>query len=705
MAGWWKSRHLVALLFVVSMALRPVSVAADGHFPPVVIPHGFTTSAQQPLSASSSGLAITGVQPDSASQLSLTSGSTWVRLILSWSTIEPSPGVFNWSAYDGQFAQAAADGYQVIATFRDYPQWTDTNGNPSDQSYQCRLDPSQFGVMQQALASIVGRYSAPPYNVHYWEMGNEPDNDDSTNRYSTENCYGAEPSVYVGFLQAAYPIIHNYGGQVIIGGLALDWFDCDEVTPGIAGHVSPTFLDQILTDGAAPYFDIMNIHYYPNFRVRWEQYGTDIAGKIAWVRGVMANHGVSKPIIVTETGATSNWYGNSTSWQSRYVAQVNSRSAASQVGTVIWFNLEDETGDTDNDGDEYEDVDNDGDTSEVGSDHGLYQWNGVANPAVTAQEVYASEVGGATEIRQLTASDIGVGPTQVEGYEYRGMPDGKKVWVMWTFLDVCASEPNFSYFFGTKTDANRTTCSGQPAVLQNTVTLPETPVRVLDKLGNPLSVPSGNPVQLNVGIDPIYVEFNDPGFSGGTAGSPVIPALSSNIPPLTCNVTPTPTPPPTETPLPTATPTFTATPVPTDVATSGPVSVGYQPSYNPTVLATGTPSNIAQRSALVAVSIEASNLQGTPIPQGAQLPAPLTIQINYSGLSTEGLNTNLLQIFASEDGGVTWTALPTQLDPVHHLATTTVQHLTLYALAAPAIGQTVPQVFVPASYHVAQSGW
>jgi len=529
----WANSMISALLFLATIT-QPGQVKAQtfhatrdlpGRTPSRLLPSGLL-----PL-GSLTGLAMTGVQPDSTSQLSLARGAAWVRLTLPWSTIEPSPGTFNWSAYDSELLAAQAAGYRVIATVRDNPVWTNTSTNPSDQSYQCRLDPSQFAAFQSALQQIVARYSASPYNVTAWEIGNEPDNDDVVNRYATMSCYGGEPDVYANLLKAVYPVIKgvNPANQVIVGGLALDWFDCDLVTPSNPGHVNPNFLSTLLNDHAP--FDVMNIHYYPNFRVRWEGYGPDIVGKLQWVRAVLARHNVTAPIIVSEAGATSNWYGDSTSWQSRYLVQLYSRAAFSGTGTLIWFNLVDTSGDTDNDGDEYEDTDNDGDTSEIGSDHGLFLWNSAAKPADLAFKTFSSEVSGATSVRALGPADTGYSPSQVEGYEFRTSGATTKVWTLWAFLDVCASEPNFNGQFGQNND--RHTCRGTSPVLQYTVPFIQAPLRVLDKLGNPVC--NGDcGTSLTVGIDPIYVQLADSGANGVSPNLPALPSLTSDFPNLAC---------------------------------------------------------------------------------------------------------------------------------------------------------------------------
>src|SRR5437879_824989 len=63
-----------------------------------------------------------GVENDGF-DLAHSTGLGWLRVILSWSDVEPTRGTFNWATYDAPLAAARAAGYQVIAVFRQNPSW------------------------------------------------------------------------------------------------------------------------------------------------------------------------------------------------------------------------------------------------------------------------------------------------------------------------------------------------------------------------------------------------------------------------------------------------------------------------------------------------------------------------------------------------------------------------------------------------------
>ena len=109
----------------------------------------------------------------------------------------------------------------------------------------------------------------------------------------------------------------NYNIQVVLGGLLLD---CDPTLPGTYGYCrteeaakAPRFFEGILRAGGGSYFDILSFHGYPsyssqyplpidneqNFEV-WKARGGVVQGKIDYLRELMAEYSVNKPILHTE---------------------------------------------------------------------------------------------------------------------------------------------------------------------------------------------------------------------------------------------------------------------------------------------------------------------------------------------------------------------------------------------------------------------
>jgi hypothetical protein len=252
------------------------------------------------------------------------SNSYWMRMwAISWDMIEPTEGSYDWSSVpEWAFEQASQRGMQTIAVIQYAPDWAQLY-----QPWACGpIDSEDFQAFANFLYELVSRYSQPPYNVKYWELGNEPDVDRDglgTSYRHNFGCWGEDTDEYYGggyyadMLKVAYPAIKaaDPGAQVVLGGLLLD---CDYTHE----DCKPSkFLDGILYNDGADYFDVVNFHGYPwwngtllvetNF-IRWAHRDPPglVEGKIDFLRWVMAQHSVSKPILLTEGSLMCPpWYG------------------------------------------------------------------------------------------------------------------------------------------------------------------------------------------------------------------------------------------------------------------------------------------------------------------------------------------------------------------------------------------------------------
>jgi polysaccharide biosynthesis protein PslG len=99
----------------------------------------------------------------------------WLREEIDWATVEPQPGVFDFSRYDHFMQLAAQRGLHVIAVLYDTPAWAGPayNAIPSD--------PTAFA---QYVAAVVGRFGTSgtfwaanpwlkPSAITTWELWNE----------------------------------------------------------------------------------------------------------------------------------------------------------------------------------------------------------------------------------------------------------------------------------------------------------------------------------------------------------------------------------------------------------------------------------------------------------------------------------------------------------------------------------------------------
>ncbi len=163
---------------------------------------------------------------------------------------------------------------------------------------------------------MVKFYSMSPYNVHDWELGNEPDVDPALVPVgSGYGCWGDLDDLnyyggraYGEMLKVVGPAMRaqDFAVRIWIGGLLLD-------SPNSTNGKPENFLRGILAAGAAPHFDVVPYHWHPSYYGPGTDYdlffntwsgawGGGTIGKARYLRQLMAEFGVSKPLYLNETG-------------------------------------------------------------------------------------------------------------------------------------------------------------------------------------------------------------------------------------------------------------------------------------------------------------------------------------------------------------------------------------------------------------------
>lgn len=246
----------------------------------------------------------------------------WVRFAaFSWDEIEPertNPPTYHWDVVaEEDLANAANQGLETIAIVLRAPHWA-----RKYRDYSCGpIKQESLGAFSEFLQALVARYGVAPYDVRYWELGNEPDVDRSLVPHdSGYGCWGEQSDEYYGggyyaeMLKVAYPALKaaDPDAQVLIGGLLLD---CDPRDPlgcadGVHGDKPPKFLEGILRNGGGPYFDIVSYHaysYYTGYigqmtNDKWPGSVTAVPAKTGFVKEVLAQYGYGdKELMNTET--------------------------------------------------------------------------------------------------------------------------------------------------------------------------------------------------------------------------------------------------------------------------------------------------------------------------------------------------------------------------------------------------------------------
>ncbi len=184
---------------------------------------------------------LTGIElsrGDSTSiDLAIEAGAFWIRRnAISWSAVEPEEGLRNWGALadlEREMVAVNQRGSKLILVITSTPNWAQ-----AVQGTSCGpVAREKLLAFSQFLYELVLRYSAPPYSVKYWELGNEPDIDPSlVTPDSIYGCWGDKGDPYYGggyyarMLEQVYPQIKSADpeSQVLVGGLLMD---CDPVNP------------------------------------------------------------------------------------------------------------------------------------------------------------------------------------------------------------------------------------------------------------------------------------------------------------------------------------------------------------------------------------------------------------------------------------------------------------------------------------------
>lgn len=430
------------------------------------------------------GVQIYGTPSDEAGLGKIVdAGLQWVRMPISWSGVEPentSPANFNWSFVDEQIGALAEKGVEPLITITGNPSWA--AAYPMGPVYDL-VD------IQQFMGALVERFDgdgiadAPGSPiVRYWEIYNEPDN---TDPFLAElgflGFFGYQGHKYGALLDAIYPIVKAASpkAQVVFGGVASDNFDYN------GGVFDPDFTDWALDACKGPCFDVMNFHYYPLYRHRWERYGRDVIGKAQFFWDKMVHFGFERPMMCTETTWPMTSYWGSEAMQSRYVVASTVRGMAAGLLVQNWY--------------AWRDMD--------ASLPGLLDESYTPKKAYYVYQVLTEQLGRGRYRRPLVPVETGGG--NIEGYVF-DVPTSegqKRVDVIWLDCPQYRQSPP----------------QDCPAGAEQVMYVQASSVRVTGMLGSWSTVDDASDgvedglVRLTIKADPIYVEHDPAATSSGVA--------------------------------------------------------------------------------------------------------------------------------------------------------------------------------------------
>ena len=208
-------------------------------------------------------------------------GVKWVRTwrYVRWADVEPvhtEPPNYNWGSVDGALKQMVERGLIPIVTVEGNTCWASTNGcldrghrdwgnGPIDK-------PGGLAAFHEFMRDLAERYDGDGVDdapgspvVNYYEFYNEQD--------TIGRWYG-EGAAYAAMLKEAWAAVHEASpaGKVVFGGLAYEPNATWCGGPCFDRNFLSTVISAYAGEPNAPYFDVINYHYYPRMADLWPSY-------------------------------------------------------------------------------------------------------------------------------------------------------------------------------------------------------------------------------------------------------------------------------------------------------------------------------------------------------------------------------------------------------------------------------------------------
>jgi len=294
-------------------------------------------------------------------------GVSWTARDFPWNIFEPNPGDRRWTdpviaAREQEFKEAKSRSFEIIFILDFTPAWAIRPG------FNCGVvDEKYYSKLGDLMYDLVKRYSAPPYNITFYQISNEPD------AAGAIGCWGDAADLYYGggrygeMLKVVYPRLKeaNPHAKLMVGGLLMD---CDPVNPvpdlctGANEYKtrSTQFFEGILRVGGGNAFDGVAFHAYdyyrgegvyggPNWKSDSRVNGPAFVNKAAYLRNLMKQYQVkNKFLLSTEVAMLCGRDGSEEVCQTpeheatlnAYIVQVYSRTMVEGLVANMWFYAE-----------------------------------------------------------------------------------------------------------------------------------------------------------------------------------------------------------------------------------------------------------------------------------------------------------------------------------------------------------------------------
>ncbi len=270
------------------------------------------------------------------------------------------------ATFENELRNLNAAGIKPLVTVTDSPAWARIDAEKPCSAIRA----DRFDEFAEFMRQLVLRYKEPEFNVHDWELGNEPDVAPELilDPASPFGCWGDLDDPYYGgrhygeMLKAVAPVIRAADTRARIwnGGLLLNSPATPSANCSQPSYCRPElFLEGILVSGAAASFDVLAYHAYPYFDQRspgldqdngittnaWYPWGGVFVGKANFLRQTLQAYGIDKPLVINETSLICK-YGCIPAGevffqrQADFLARSYVRALANKITGMMWYTLE-----------------------------------------------------------------------------------------------------------------------------------------------------------------------------------------------------------------------------------------------------------------------------------------------------------------------------------------------------------------------------
>jgi polysaccharide biosynthesis protein PslG len=186
---------------------------------------------------------LPAADPDRSLDLLTGAGFNWVRQWISWDSVEPSPGNYNWKELDALTAAAERHNVKLLIVFLRAPAWADPKGGiPKDDKNK-----QAYATM---LANAAKRY---PGKIAAYEIWNEQN-------MAAETGGKVDPAQYIALLKYAFTAVKAAapGAFVLYGGLTPTGVNDPSVAVDDAIYLQQSYA---FNNGEMKaYFDVLGAH-------------------------------------------------------------------------------------------------------------------------------------------------------------------------------------------------------------------------------------------------------------------------------------------------------------------------------------------------------------------------------------------------------------------------------------------------------------